>query len=158
MTDLGIMKRARRILYSARRRVWNHEVKSRRATGAHFSKRANGAVQSNPQPIWIETEARVIDCRPELVRISELTLRITEHPNKLIISFTYYAHAQTYYDSFISPAACAHGDTFSVYYNALKPRQNTLSKSEPTKRGPRSAIAMLGAILISILVLSIVRG
>ena len=54
-----------------------------------------------------------------------LTLRITEDPSKLTVSFTYYAHAQTYYDNFISPGARTQGETFSVYYNTLNPRQNT---------------------------------
>jgi hypothetical protein len=106
----------------------------------------------------METEARVTECRHELVRLSALTLRISEDPNKLIVSFTYYAHAHTYYVNFISPVAMAQGDTFSVYYNALNPSQNTRSPSEPTMRSTRSDIALLGAILISILVLSIVSG
>jgi hypothetical protein len=87
-----------------------------------------------------------------------LTLRITNDPNKLIVSFTYYAHARTYYDNFISPVAMAQGETFSVYYNALNPSQNTRSPSESTKRSPLSDIAILGFILMSILSLTMVRG
>jgi hypothetical protein len=106
----------------------------------------------------METEATVTECRHELVRFTALTLRISEDPNKLIVYFTYYAHARTYYANFISPVGMAKGDTFRVYYNALNPRQNTQSPSESTKRGSWSDIAMLGAILISMLVLSIVKG
>jgi hypothetical protein len=87
-----------------------------------------------------------------------LTLRITNDPNKLIVSFTYYAHARTYYDNFISPVAIVQGETFSVYYNALNPSQNTRSPSESTKRSPLSDITILGFITLSILCLTMVRG
>jgi hypothetical protein len=106
----------------------------------------------------METEAQVTECHHEFVRVSALTLRITEDPNKLIVSFTYYAHAQTYHDSFISPVSRAQGEPFSVYYNALNPRQNTQSPSEPTKRSALLDIAILGSILLSILFLTMVRG
>jgi hypothetical protein len=106
----------------------------------------------------METEARVTECRHELVRISALTLRITEDPNKLIVSFTYYAHAQTYYDNFISPVARAQGEAFSVYYNALNPRQNTLTPSRLLKRGALSDTAVLGFVLLSMLLLAIASG
>ena len=114
--------------------------------------------RADPPPIWMETEARVTECRHEFIRLSALTLRISDNPDKLIVSFTYYAHARTYYDNFISPVAMAKGETFSVYYNALNPSENTQSPTESTKRCLRSDIAMLGVILISILVLSLVRG
>jgi hypothetical protein len=41
----------------------------------------------------METAARVTECHHEVVRSSALTLRITNDPNTLIVSFTYYAHA-----------------------------------------------------------------
>jgi len=157
MGNLGIMERARQILSAAGRRARKQETANRQSVRIS-SQLPNKTARATPRPIWMETEARVTECRHELVRISALTLRITEDPNKLIVSFTYYAHAQTYYANFISPVAMAQGDTFSVYYNALNPRQNTRSPSESTKRSPRSDIATLGAILISIIVLSMVRG
>ncbi len=83
----------------------------------------SNTARAAPPPIWMETEARVTECRHELDRTSALTLRITNDPNKLTVSFTYYAHARTYYGNFISPVARAQGDTFSVYYNALNTRQ-----------------------------------
>jgi hypothetical protein len=158
MDNLGILDRARQILSAAGRRAGKQQAANRPPIRASNETLPNNKAQVTPLPIWMETEARVTECRHELVRCSALTLRITEDPNKLIVSFTYYAHAQTYYANFISPVAMAQGDTFSVYYNALNPRQNTRSPSESTKRSPRSDIATLGAILISIIVLSMVRG
>jgi len=99
-----------------------------------------------------------MDCRHEFVRMSELTLRITDDLNKLIVSFTYYAHARTYYDNFISPVARAQGEAFSVYYNALNPRQNTLTPSRLLKRGALSDTAVLGFVLLSMLLLAIASG
>ncbi len=157
MESLGILERARQILSAAGRRAGKQQTGNRPSIGTSNAKLPN-SVRAAPLPIWMETEARVTECRHELVRISALTLRITEDPNKLIVYFTYYAHAQTHYDNFISSVATAQGETFSVFYNALNPRENTQKPSESTKRGPRSDIAMLGAILISILVLCLVRG
>jgi hypothetical protein len=106
----------------------------------------------------METTARVTECHHELVRNSALTPRITDAPNKLIVSFTYYAHARTYYDDFISPIAIVQGETFSVYYNALNPSQNTRSPSDSTKRSPLSDLAILSMIILSVLLLAIVCG
>jgi hypothetical protein len=158
MTNLGIMERARKLLGAAGRVAGERAAMNRRATGEPNSKHSNGAAQSTTQPIWMETEARVVDCRHEFVRTSELTLRITNDLNKLIVSFTYYAHARTYYDNFISPVARAQGEAFSVYYNALNPRQNILTPSRLLKRGALSDTAVLGFVLLSMLLLTIASG
>ena len=154
MDNFGIMDRARQILSAAGRRAGKLQA----ANSPPIRPSKETLPSNNPRPVWMLTEARVTKCHHELVRTSALTLRITNDPNKLTVSFTYYAHARTYHDNFISPVAKAPGDTFSVYYNAFNPRQNTQSPSESTKRRPRSDIAMLGVILISILVLSLVQG
>jgi len=158
MTNLGIMERARKLLDGAVRRASRQEVKNMLATGAWNAKRRNDTAQSIPLPIWMETEARVTECHHERVRSSALTLRITNDPDKLIVSFTYYAHARTYYDNFLSPVVIEHGETFSVYYNALNPSQNTRSPSDFIKRSPLSDITILGFITLSILSLNIVCG
>jgi hypothetical protein len=158
MDNLGIMERARQILNPASRRAAKQQAANRQPIGASNAKLPNNTARATPRPIWMETEARVTECHHEFVRVSALTLRITEDPNKLIVSFTYYAHARTYYDSFISPVAKAQGETFSVYYNALNPRQNAQSPPESTKRSTLSDIVILGFILISILFLTMVRG
>jgi len=82
MTNLGIMERARKLLGAAGRVVGEPAVKNRRATDKPNAERSGGAAQSTPQPIWMETEARVTDCRHELVRTSALTLRITNDFNQ----------------------------------------------------------------------------
>ena len=106
----------------------------------------------------METEARVTECHHEPVRTSALNLRIINDPDKVIVFFTYYAHARTYYDNFISPVAMAQDETFPVYYNALNPSQNTRSPFESTTRNPLSDIAVLGLIVLLILSLTMVRG
>ena len=158
MTNLGIMERARKLLDAAGRRAWKQEVKNKRATGASNAKRSNDTAQSIPLPIWMETEARVTDCHHGLSRVRKLSLRVTKDPDNVIVSFTYYAHARTYYDNFISPVARAQGEAFSVYYNALNPRQNTLTPSRFLKRGALSDSAVLGFVLLSMLLLAIASG
>ena len=158
MTNLGIMERARKLLDAAGRRAWKQEAKNRRATGASHTKRSNHTAQSIPLPIWMETEARVTECHHGLSRVKRLSLRVTKDPDNVIVSFTYYAHARTYYDNFISPVARAQGEAFSVYYNALNPRQNTLTPSRFLKRGALSDSAVLGFVLLSMLLLAIASG
>jgi hypothetical protein len=82
----------------------------------------------------METEARVTECHYELSRTDPLTLGIAKHSNQVIISFTYYAHARTYYDSLASSVASATGESFSVYYNDLNPSQSTQSASDSVNR------------------------
>jgi len=98
---------SRKLLDAAGRRAWKQEVKNKRATGASNAKRSNDTAQSIPLPIWMETEARVTECHHGLSRVRKLSLRVTEDPDNVIVSFTYYAHARTYYDNFIS--ACSQG-------------------------------------------------
>jgi hypothetical protein len=156
MTNLGIMERARKLLNRASRRASKQETKNRRVTGAAKAKRSNDTARSNPPPIWMETEARVTECHHELSRLWASALRVTEDPCNVIVSFTYYAHAQIYYDELRSQFEKAQGETFSVYYNALNPRQNTLLPSKFTNRFALSYTAMLGFILLSILFLGMV--
>jgi hypothetical protein len=158
MDNLGIMERAPHILTAAGRRAGKQEAANRQPVEISNARLPNNTARTTPRPIWMETEARVTECHREFARVSALTLRITKDTNKLIVSFTYYAHARTYYDSFFSPVAGAQGETFPDYYNALNPRQNTQSPSESTKRSPLSDIAILGFILLSILFLTMVRG
>jgi hypothetical protein len=158
MINLGIIERARKLLDASSRRGWKQEVKSNRAIGATGAKRRKGAAQSSPPPIWMETEARVTNSRHELVRMSRLILRVANAHGEVIVSFTYYAHAQIYYDSYKSPVARAQGETFPVFYNALNPRQNSLSPSKFLNRRPLWNTAILGFILLSILLLAVASG
>jgi hypothetical protein len=122
MDNIGIMERARQILSTAGRRAGQQEAANSQPIGAPNAKLPDHPVPATPRPIWMETEARVIECHHELVRISALTLLLINDPDKLIISFTCHAHARTYYDNFISPVVRG-SETFSVYYNALNPSQ-----------------------------------
>lgn len=158
MTNLGIMERARKLLNAASLRASKQEAKNRRVTGATNSKRSNNTARSNPPPIWMETEARVTECHHELPRLRTLAQRVTEDPDNVIVSFTYYAHAQIYYDEFRSQVEEARGEAFSVYYNALNPRQSTLLPSKFTNKRALSFTAILGLILLSVLFLSMASG
>jgi hypothetical protein len=138
MADLGIMERALQLLSAAGRRAGKQQAANRASIAGSNAKLPNNTARATPRPVWMVTEARVTECRNELVRASALTLRITNGPtNKLTVSFTYYAHARLYYDNFISPVVRAQGDTFSVYYNALNPSENTQTSSGATKKAPR---------------------
>jgi hypothetical protein len=158
MDNLGIMERARQILSAAGRRTGKGQASNGPPIGASNAKLSDNTSRAALRPIWMETEARVTECRHELVRTSALTLHITNDPNKLIVSFTYYAHARTYYDNFVSTAAMVRGETFSVYYNALNPSENSQSPSETAERSALSDFALLGSIAVSILFLTMVRG
>ena len=157
MTNLGILKRARKLLNAAGRRHWKQGPNNRPSSGAIHSKRSK-ETESRIQPIWMETEAKITECREDLSRIMELPFRVTKAPCRLIVSFTYYAHAKTYYSDFRSPVARSLGEAFPVFYNALNPRQNTLSPSNLVNRRPLSATAVLGFILLSILFLAMAPG
>jgi hypothetical protein len=158
MDNPGIMERARQILNAAGRRAGKQQAANRPPTGAWSAQLSGNTARATPRPVWMKTEARVTECRHKLVRTSELTLHITDDPDKLIVSFTYYAHARTYYGNFMATAAMTGGEAFSVYYNALNPSENTQSPSETTKRNAMSDVAFLGSITVSILFLTIVRG
>ena len=158
MANLGIMEKARKLLDAAARRAAKQDVENRRVTEASNSKRGNDTTQSIPLPIWMETVARVTECHRELSKVRKLALRVPNYTDNVIVSFTYYAHARTYYDNFISPVARAQGEAFSVYYNALNPRQNTLTPSGSLKRGALSDTAILSFVLLSMLLLAIASG
>ena len=93
MGNLGIMERARQILSAAGRRAGKQEAATGQPIRATDAKLANNTARATPRPIWMETAARVTECHHEVGRSSALTLRITNDPNTLIVSFTYYAHA-----------------------------------------------------------------
>jgi len=104
----------------------------------------------------METEARITECHPKYSNES-LTLA-PNGPGSVIVTFTYYAHAQIYYDDFRSPVARSRGETFPLFYNALDPRQHRLSPSKFVDRRTRAAAAILGFILLSILILALASG
>jgi hypothetical protein len=153
MANLGIMEKARKLLDAAARRAAKQDVENRRTTGASSSKRGNDTTQSIPLPIWMETVARVAECHRELSKVRKLALRVRNDADNVIVSFTYYAHAQIYYDHFSSPVERTQGEAFSVYYNALNPRQNTFSPPRFVNHQRLSDTTILSSILVSILLL-----
>ena len=158
MANPGIIEQARQMLSAA-----GHRSKKRKArTGLIIEtsnvKATSTTARANSRPTWMETEARVTACRYEFARMNTFTLGIAANTDKFTISFTYYAHGRTYSDNFISPVARAQGETFSVSYNALNPRQNTKSASNSTNTSELFAIGIVVYILLSILFFTMVRG
>jgi CO/xanthine dehydrogenase FAD-binding subunit len=88
MADLGIMERALQLLSAAGRRAGKQQAANRASIAGSNAKLPNNTARATPRPVWMVTEARVTECRNELVRASALTLRITNDPNKLTVSFT----------------------------------------------------------------------
>lgn len=111
-----------------------------------------------PSVPWLETQAEVTACRYEFARMNTLSLGIATSRNQFIISFSYYAHAKTFCDEFISPVAMGKGETFPVFYNPLNPQQNSRSESAPTSRVPVFAYGVAGSIVISLLYLAMMGG
>jgi hypothetical protein len=91
MDNLGIMDRARQLLNAAARRAGKQKAANKPPIAASNLTLPSATERDALLPIWMETEATVTECRHELVRFSALTLRISEDPNQLIVSFTYYA-------------------------------------------------------------------
>jgi hypothetical protein len=103
MTTLQIIARARKLLDAAGRRAWKQELSNSQTTVATNARCSDAVAQSDPSPIWMETEARVTECHRENVRLSPLTLRTKAEPKKVIVFYSYYAHAKMYYDCISSP-------------------------------------------------------
>ncbi len=116
-----------------------------------------------PAVPWLETQAEVISCHYEFARMNTFTLGISPDSNRFSISFTYYAHAKTYSGDFTSPVSMVQGKTFPVFYNPLKPQDNSRSQSGATESGssggrPLYAIGIAGSIVISLLYLAMMQG
>jgi hypothetical protein len=107
---------------------------------------------------WLETQAEVTACRYEFARMHILSLGIATNSNHFMVSFSYYAHAKTFFDEFISPVAIANGETFPVFYNPLNPKQNSRSELAPTGRVPVLVFGIAGYIVISWLYIVMMGG
>jgi len=158
MSSQELIERARQMLNAASQRSTEQKPTNENNAKKLKARLANRVPKGNLQPIWMATEARVISCEREVVTLNRSRLRTTGDAIKFTVSFTYYAHARTHYDSFTSTEAKAKGDGFSVFYNALDPKQNAKSVSDFENRSARSAIGVTGYILISVMFLMIARG
>ena len=110
-----------------------------------------------PEFPWLETQARVTACKYEFGAGQALAFGIPTSRH-FLITFTYYAHGQTFTDRFTSPIYLEQGDTFAITYNPLAPRQNSKSAAEPTTKTPLFAIGIIGPIFLSLIWLAILRG
>ncbi len=73
---------------------------------------------------WLETSAEVIGCRYRFAGMSVLVFGIDTDHDHFMVSFSYYAHAQTFYDECASSKAMARGETFPIFYNPTNPKEN----------------------------------
>jgi len=110
-----------------------------------------------PKTPWLETRAKVTSCNYESGAGQALAFGIPTSKH-FRITFTYYAHGQTYTDQFTSPTYLEHGATFPITYNPLAPQQNSKSATEPITKTPLFAIGIAGSILLSLIWLAILRG
>jgi len=122
----------------------------------------NSMASKSSQPFdasvpWLETQAEVTACRYEFARMNSLCLGITSR-NYFIISFSYYAHAKTFFDEFTSPVAMGKGENLPVFYNPLNPQQNSRSEAAPASRVPLFAFGIAGSIVLSLLYLAMISG
>jgi hypothetical protein len=106
---------------------------------------------------WLETQAEVTACKYDVGAGQALAFGIPSSKH-FLITFTYYAHGQTFTDRFTSPIYLEQGDTFSISYNPLAPQQNNKSTAEPTAKNSLFAIGIIGSIFLSLLWLTILHG
>jgi len=109
------------------------------------------------KPPWLETHATVTACEYDFAAGRALAFGIPTSKH-FRITFTYYAHGQTYTDQFTSPTYLEQGATFPLTYNSLAPQENSKSTAEPITKTPLFAIGIAGSILLSLIWLAILRG
>ena len=109
------------------------------------------------KPPWLETHATVTACEYDFAAGQALAFGLPTSKH-FRITFTYYAHGQTYTDTFTSPTYLEQGATFPITYNPLAPQQNSKSAAEPITKTPLFAIGIAGSILLSLIWLAILRG
>ena len=153
MGNLGLIERARKMFNAASHCSAVKQPRRQHDTKKTNAKAANHTARKNPEPIWMETEARVNACEREVVTITGFRSGRENEANTFIVSFTYYAHARTYFARLSSPCAKAQGECFSICYNAFDPKQNRTSGSDLDNGSPVSAVGVAACILVSIMVL-----
>jgi len=158
MAILDIMERARRLLEVASRRDAMQGKKNKLLIEGTYQRCRDEHVRCHTAPVWMETEAMVIECRHVASMGTHLSRRGVAANDRVIIWYTYYAHAQRYYDRMISVVDKRRGEVFSIYYNALNPLQNTLTPQKLIKDSMLSTAGILGFLLLLILSLSIAPG
>ena len=151
MSNPGLIERARQMLNAASHRSAQELPRSQQNTKKPKARSAKQITKGNLQPIWMETEASVTSCQREFAKSNRSRIGPTDDIIQFTVAFTYYAHARTYYGSFKSPDSKAPGESFSVFYNALNPRQSVRSVSELEGKVGLSVIGIAGYILVRLL-------
>jgi hypothetical protein len=110
-----------------------------------------------PEFPWLETQARVTACKYEFGagRALAFGIPISKH---FLITFTYYAHGETFTGNFTSRTYLEQGKTFTITYNPLAPQQNSKSGTTPTTKAPLFAIGIAGSVIISLVWFVMMRG
>jgi hypothetical protein len=111
----------------------------------------------SPDFPWLETQAKVIACKYDLGAGQALAFGIPTSKH-FLISFSYYAHGQTFTDEFRSPTYLEQGKAFNITYNPLEPQQNSKSAAIPTTKTPLFAIGIAGSVIISLIWFVMMRG
>ena len=105
---------------------------------------------------WIKTSATIVSCRYQFARVNTLTLGI-QTGQKFRIAFEYYAHGRLYSGGFESPVAIEQNATVPLWYNPLRPQENTYTAG-PAAGGGAIAIGVAASILVSLVCLGVLRG
>ena len=110
-----------------------------------------------PEFPWLETQARVTACKYEFGAGQALAFGIPRSKH-FLISFSYYAHGETFTGEFTSSTYIEQGKAFPITYNPLSPQQNSKSAATPTTKTPLFVIGVAGSIVLSLLWFAIMRG
>ncbi|HEV2710692.1 MAG TPA: hypothetical protein VGU67_10795 [Edaphobacter sp.] len=111
----------------------------------------------SPDFPWLETQAKVIACKYDFGAGQALAFGIPTSKH-FLISFSYYAHGQTFTDEFRSPKYLEQGKIFTITYNPLAPQQNSKSTAVLPTKTPLFAIGIAGSVIISLIWFVMMRG
>jgi len=110
MSNLGLIERARQMLNAAGRRDAQQHSANQQNTTTAKARSANQIATGNLKPLWMETGASVTSCQRQLHKLNRSHHGGADDAIKFTVSFTYYAHARTYYESFTSAEPKAPGE------------------------------------------------
>jgi len=107
---------------------------------------------------WLETKAKVTDCKYLFARMNTFTFGISTDDGPFKITFTYSVHGKSYTDEFTSPTYLEQGRSFPISYNPFAPHQNSKSASTPASRTPLFTVGVAGSVIFSLLYLAWLHG
>ncbi len=110
---------------------------------------------------WIETVATVTTCKFQFARMNTFTLGI-QTGERFRITFDYYAHGRLYSGEFQSPVAIPQNEQVPIFYNPLRPEENSrsavLGGGGGSGRGPLLAVGFAGSVVLSLAWLAVLHG